>query len=202
MAPPLLLATSFSDLEDLTGKTTPIVTLISRDNFSNEFRYEIKVKNLSSDPLLANSVVIVLEKIINLAGQDRDPLNKEPLLNQMEILNQDGTTPEGQPFYRIPMDENPEVPAYSQSQPVTVRLRNPSYTQGIRPSFRIYGTVKKPTPSKNTVEEKEQTITPPNVLEPTPDESLKRLIQLLINKGIMTQEEWQPDDPSSKRQTP
>jgi hypothetical protein len=63
---------------DLTGKASVSVTFTGRDNFNSEYRYDLTVRNRSSDPLIADSLIIVLEKITNLAGEDREPLKSEP----------------------------------------------------------------------------------------------------------------------------
>ena len=47
------------------------VTLTGRDNFNSEYRYDLTVRNRSSDLLIADSLIIVLEKITNLAGEER-----------------------------------------------------------------------------------------------------------------------------------
>ena len=47
-----------------------VVTLKGRDNFNSECMYDVSVKNLSSDPLVAESLVIVLGKITNIGGDE------------------------------------------------------------------------------------------------------------------------------------
>jgi hypothetical protein len=47
-----------------------VVTLKSRDNFNSEYMYDVSVKNLSSDPLVAESLIIVLDKITNTGGDE------------------------------------------------------------------------------------------------------------------------------------
>ncbi|MCX5729205.1 MAG: hypothetical protein NTZ28_10280, partial [Nitrospirae bacterium] len=50
-------------LTDLTGKASVVVTLKGRDNFTSEYRYDVSVRNHTSDLLIADSLVIVLDKI-------------------------------------------------------------------------------------------------------------------------------------------
>src|SRR5687767_286650 len=88
-------ASPTEQLADLTGKTSVSVTFTGRDNFNSEYRYDLTVRNRSSDPLIADSLIVVLEKITNLAGEDREPLKSEPLLNRFEIVGQDGETEDG-----------------------------------------------------------------------------------------------------------
>jgi len=177
----LLAAVPIEQLTDLAGKARAVVTLKGRDNFANEFRYDVSIKNESSDPLVADSLVLVLDKITNLAGEDNEPLSHESILKRMEVLGNDGETPDGKPYFRIPVDQNPDLAPYSQSQPVTVRLRNRDYFIVFTPSFRVLGLRRAPPPPK-----------PAEAPAPTANlnQPLNRLIQLLIKKGLLTEEEW------------
>src|SRR5262245_14230202 len=56
-----VFASSLDQLTDLTGKAVVTVTLTGRDNFNSEYRYDLTVRNQSSDPLIADSLVVVLE---------------------------------------------------------------------------------------------------------------------------------------------
>jgi hypothetical protein len=105
----LLLAIAFmplvaaaAELIDLSGKAAAFVTLRSRDNFSSEYRYDVTVRNNSADLFIADSLIIVLDRITNIGGQDRENLTGESLLNRMEIIGQDGTTEDGRPFFSRP----------------------------------------------------------------------------------------------------
>ncbi len=181
----LLAAVPIEQLTDLTGKARAVVTLRARDNFSNEFRYDVSIKNETADPLVADSLVLVLDKITNLAGEDNEPLTHEPILKRMEVLGNDGETPDGKPYFRIPVDQSPDLAPYSQSQPVTVRLRNRDYFIVFTPSFRVLGLRRAPPPPKSV----EHPAPPPPNLNQA-NQSLNRLIQLLIKKGLLTEEEW------------
>src|SRR5437867_12348521 len=97
---PECTAASLDQLTDLTGRATVIVTLKGRDNFASEYRYDVSVRNNSPDLLVADSLVVVLDKITNLAGEDREPLKSETLLSRFDVLGQDGETDDGKPFFR------------------------------------------------------------------------------------------------------
>lgn len=148
-------------LSDLTGRVGVVVTLKERDNFTNEFRYDVTVRNQSADPLVADVLILVLEQVKDLAGKEAMP--------RMEVAGQDGETADGKPYFRIPRGRARVLSPYSESAPVTVRLRNPAYTIVFTPSFRVLGL---PLPQTN------------------PSDSVTQLIRLLIKKGILTEEEW------------
>ena len=82
-------ASPSEQLADLTGKASVSVTFTGRDNFNSEYRYDLTVRNRSSHPYNADSLIIVLDKNTNLAGENRDPLKSETLLNRFEILGHD-----------------------------------------------------------------------------------------------------------------
>lgn len=185
--PCVVRAASFDTIEDLAGKATPLVTLKSQDNFSNELLYEITVKNLSSTPFIAESLILVLDKVTNIGGFDREALKKEPLIDQIEILDQDGSTPEGKSYFYIPTGGKQDLLPLSQSLPVTVRIRNPSYVTGLTPSFRVYGTIRLPKK-----EESSRLVEPParTIPQQKDKDQFQALLKLLIKKGIITKEEW------------
>lgn len=173
-------ASAVDQLADLTGKADAFVTLLSRDNFSSEYRYDVTVRNDSADILIADSLILVLDRITNLAGQDHENLTNESLLSRMEILGQDGTTEDGKPFFRVPQGSSLDLTPHSMSLPTTVRIRNPDYLVVFTPFFRVMGLKREPPKQKTTTD----TAAPPPT-KPTTD----KLIQLLIKKGLITAEE-------------
>jgi hypothetical protein len=168
-------------LTDLTGKAIVTVTLTGRDNFNSEYRYDLTVRNRSGEPLIADSLIVVLEKITNLAGEDREPLKSEPLLNRFEVVGQDGDTPDGKPFFRVPVGANPDLAPLSDSVPFSIRIRNKDYVSLFTPSFRVFGKIRPPAEPK------------PSANQAAPGLSAQdrtdKLIQLLLKKGIITEEE-------------
>ena len=187
----LLLAQAFTplfaaaaELIDLSGKAAAFVTLRSRDNFSSEYRYDVTVRNNSADLFIADSLIIVLDRITNIGGQDRENLTGESLLNRMEIIGQDGTTEDGRPFFRVPQGSGPDLTPNSESLPVTVRIRNRDYVAVFTPSFRVMGQ-KRDAPKQKSTAAAAAAAVPPN--KATTD----KLIQLLIKKGLITPQEAQ-----------
>lgn len=181
-------APSLDQLTDLTGNASVVVTLKGRDNFTSEYRYDVSVRNHSADLLIADSLVIVLDKIANLAGADREGLTGESFLKRFDILGQDGETDDGKPFFRIPLGPTPDLGSLADSLPVTVRLRNKDYVSVFTPSFKVLGQKRPPPEPKQT-----QAASPvqPGITPSTPSRnSIDKLTQLLIKKGVITEEEW------------
>lgn len=186
------LAASLDHLTDLTGKVTPIVTLKGRDNFTSEYRYDVSVRNLSPDSIVEDSVVIVLDKITNLAGEERESLKSESLLSRFEVLGQDGETDDGKAFFRIPPGNGPDLPPQTDSRPASVRIRNKDYLAVFTPSFRVYGLKRQPAAETKHAESAPSPGGPASPAPPTAAmrNQMDKLIQLLIKKGVLTEEEW------------
>jgi len=146
-------------LSDLTGRVGAVVTLKERDNFANEFRYDVTIRNQSGDSFVARTLILVLEQVTDLAGKEA--------LERMEVVGQDGETPDGKPYFRVPVGRSRILRPYSDSAPATVSLRNQAYTVVFTPSFRVYG-----------------------LPVPQPAASVTPLVRLLIQKGLLTEEEW------------
>jgi len=180
-------ASSLDQLTELTGKASVVVTLKGRDNFTSEYRYDVSVRNHTSDLLIADSLVIVLDKITNLAGEDREGLTGESFLTRFDVLGQDGETDDGKPFFRIPAGPTPDLGPLTDSLPATVRLRNKDYLSVFTPSFRVLGQKRPPPEPKQAQTAQVQ----PEATPTAPSRnSVDKLIQLLIKKGVVTEEEW------------
>ena len=183
-------ASSLDQLTELTGKASVVVTLKGRDNFTSEYRYDVSVRNHTSDVLIADSLVIVLDKIINLAGEDREALTGESFLKRFDVLGQDGETEDGKPFFRIPVGPTPDLGSLTDSLPVTVRLRNKDYLSVFTPSFKVLGQ-KRPPPEPKQAQQTPAAAGQPGATPTAPSRnSVDKLIQLLIKKGVVTEEEW------------
>jgi len=187
----LLLAQAFTpllsaaaELIDLSSKAAAFVTLRSRDNFSSEYRYDVTVRNNSADLFIADSLIVVLDRITNIGGQDRENLTGESLLNRMEIIGQDGTTEDGRPFFRVPQGSGPDLTPNSESLPVTVRIRNRDYVAVFTPSFRVMGQKREPAKQKGPAGATAAAAAPNKA-------TTDKLIQLLIKKGLITPQEAQ-----------
>ena len=179
--PPPVLAGGLDDLSDLTDKAAQaVVTLKGRDNFNSEYLYDVSVKNLSSDSLVGESLIIVLDKITNIGGNEWMAGTSESNLTRMEILGQDGETDDGKPYFRIPRGSGPDLSPYTESSPATVQIRNKDYLIVFTPVFRVYGMKRPPVSPKA----KERVSPLPSALTPA-----DKLIQLLIQKGVLSEQE-------------
>lgn len=179
------MASPVDQLTDLTGKVSVIVTLTGRDNFTSEYRYDVSVRNMTAEPLIADSLIIILDKITNLAGEDHEALTNEPFLNRFDILGQDGATDEGKPFFRVPAGGTADIVPQSNSRAASVRIRNRDYVSVFTPAFKVYGARRPPL-------EPAQPAAPAQPVAPQrqPDKQTERLLQLLLKKGVITEEEW------------
>lgn len=181
-------AASIDTLTDLTGRVQTIVTLKSRDNFASEYRYDVSVRNLSPDSFVGDSLIIVLDKITNLAGEDREGLTGESFLKRFDVLGQDGQTDDGKPYFRIPTGTSPDLAPQTNSLPAAVRIRNLDYVAVFTPSFKILGQKRLPPEPKRA--ESHTSPTSPQAPAHAGSNSMDKLIQLLIKKGVLTEEEW------------
>ncbi len=162
----------------------------NHDTFTSEYRYDISVRNLSPDSIIADSLVIVLDKITNLAGQDREGLTGELFLKRFDILDQDGQTDDGKPYFRIPVGMSPDLAPQTDSLPATVRIRNRDYVAVFTPSFRVLGE-KRPPPEPKRAESPATPAQAQTQTSAQPGQApMDKLIQLLIKKGLLTEEEW------------
>jgi hypothetical protein len=183
-------AGSLDHLTDLTGRMQAIVTLKGRDNFISEYRYDVSVRNLSPDAIVGDSLIIVLDKITNLAGEDREGLTGESFLKRFDVLDQDGQTDDGKPYFRIPAGTSPDLLPQTDSLPAVVRIRNRDYVAVFTPSFKVLG--QKRPPPENKRAESQISSTSPTSGQPAAANrnAVDKLIQLLIKKGVLTEEEW------------
>ena len=179
-------ASPTDQLTELTGKVTVIVTLTGRDNFTSEYRYDVSVRNMTADPLIADSLLIVLDKITNLAGEDHEALTNEPFLNRFDVLGQDGETDERKPFFRVPIGSTPDLAPQTNSRAAAVRIRNRDYVAVFTPAFKVYGNKRPPPEPKQPIPQAQPT--PPQPRQT--DKQTERLLQLLLKKGVITEEEW------------
>lgn len=188
-APLETFATSPDQQTDLTGRVHVLVTLKSRDNFSSEYRYDVSVRNLSPDTITGDSLVIVLDKITNLAGDDHEALTGESFLKRFDVLGQDGQTDDGKPYFHIPSGSASDLTPQSDSLPASVRIRNRDYVAVFTPSFKVFGQ-KRLLPEAKLKGGSGSAAAPSESAAAANRKTMDALIQLLIKKGTLTEEEW------------
>jgi hypothetical protein len=175
-------AESLDQLTDLTDSAAQaVVTLKGRDNFNSEYAYDVSVKNFSSDSLVGDSLVVVLDRVTNIGGDDWASGTSQSNLSRMEILGQDGETDDGKPYFHIPRGSVSDLPPYKESRPATVRIRNKDYLIVFTPVFKVYGQ-KRVTNLPKPAERQ---------LPPERETRAEETIQLLIQKGAISAEEGQ-----------
>ncbi len=183
-------AASPDHVPDLTGRVQAIVTLKGRDNFTSEYRYDVSVRNLSPDAIIGDSLIIVLDKITNLAGDDHEGLTGESFLKRFDVLDQDGQTDDGKPYFRIPAGTSPDLVPQTDSLPAVVRIRNRDYVAVFTPSFKVLGQKRPPPEAKRVESPLSPTSSALGPSTATSRNAVDKLIQLLIKKGVLTEEEW------------
>lgn len=190
MEPVCGFAGSLDQLTDLTGRAQAIVTLKSRDHFTSEYRYDVTVRNLSPDSIISDSLIIVLDKITNLAGEDREGLTGESFLKRFDVLDEDGQTDDGKPYFRVPAGAASDLAPQTDSPPAVVRIRNRDYVAVFTPSFKIFGKKRSPPEAKRAEPPGSSTLPAPGTQAAANQKAVEKLIQLLIKKGVLTEEEW------------
>ena len=129
--------TSVDDLPDLTGGVVPVVQYKGRDPFSgrdltsvSQVEYEVRIKNQTGDPLVAESLIVVIEDIREISGKD--------ISSQVDIEGVDGTLQNGKRFFRIPSLKK-DLPPFGESETITIRVNNPNYLRFYPPTIRVKG---------------------------------------------------------------
>ena len=190
MNPSIAFARSLDHLMDLTGKMQVNITLKGRDNFTSEYRYDVSVRNLSPDAIILDSLIIVLDKITNLAGEDHEGLTGESFLKRFDILDLDGHTEDGKPFFHIPTGTSRDLVPQTNSLPVSIRIRNRDYVAVFTPSFKVLGQKRPPPEDKRAESPANPKLPAQKSPSATDRKTVEKLIQLLIKKGALTEEEW------------
>ena len=128
---------SVDELPDLTGGVQPIIQYKNSDAFSGRdltsvehVEYVVRIKNQTGDPLVADSLVLVVDRLQEISGKE--------ISDAVEIEGFDGRTKEGKPYFRIPSDEA-ELAPYSESESVTISVSNPNYHRFFPPTVRVRG---------------------------------------------------------------
>ncbi len=144
---PVLRATPSVDaLPDLSGGVIALLTYDTGDSFGGggqlfaggqlssrgEVRYQVRVKNQSGDPIEADSLVVVVHKIQEMARL-RD------VTTELELPGSDGSTQEGKPYFRVPVGGQSELEPFGESETFIIEIQNPNLLRLYPPVLRVRG---------------------------------------------------------------
>jgi len=169
---PFVFSGSEEDRQDLSGQVVPLVSsgqansfmaggeLFSQGNLTSrsDIQYTVRVKNQTGDPVIGWSLIVVIEQIMDVAGT-RD------VASRLEILDPDGQTDEGKPFFHLPKGTAEDLAPFGISDPIQVHIRNPDLLRLSPPTFGIYG------------------------IRRTESKHIEDLREALIQKGILSPDE-------------
>ena len=143
---------SVDELPDITGSVVPLVTydpqassvsggeLFSGGSLNQRtnVRYLVRVRNQSGDPIEADSLILVVQKLQSMS-QLKDVLSSNLFSGQIEILGADGETEDGRPYFRVPVGGNAELEPYGESDTIIIEIKNPNLVRLYPPVLRIRG---------------------------------------------------------------
>ena len=146
---------SVDELPDITGAVIPVVTydpgqsttsggeLFSGGRLSQrgDYRYIVRVRNQSGDPIEADSLILVVQKLQSMSqGIDYTKPGGSSFFNgRVDILGTDGETEDGKPYFHVPSGGNAVLEPYGESEPLFIELSNPNKVRLYPPVFRIRG---------------------------------------------------------------
>jgi hypothetical protein len=145
-------APNVDDLPDLTGGVIPLLNYDTgsreggggelftgrRLSQREEVRYSVRVKNQTGDPIEADSLIVVVEKIQEMARL-RD------VTTELDLPGSDGTTQDGKPYFRMPVGGKATLAPYMESEAITIEIRNPDLLRLYPPVLRVRGVRRTPS---------------------------------------------------------
>ena len=143
---------STDELADLTGGVIPLLTYDTSDtggSFSGggelfsggrlssrgDIRYLVRVKNQTGDPIEADSLIVVVHQIQEMARL-RD------MTTRLDIRGVDGYTEDGKPYFRVPVNGQAELSPYGESDSFPIEIKNPDLLRLYPPVLRVRGVRK------------------------------------------------------------
>jgi hypothetical protein len=135
---------SVDELPDITGGAIPLLypmdapggggQLSAGGRLSSrmEDRYQVRVKNQSGDPIEADSLIVVVQKIQE-AARLRD------VTTDLEVVDADGETEDGKPFFYVPTGGKAELEPYGLSEAFVLEIQNPNMYRLYPPVLRVRG---------------------------------------------------------------
>ena len=135
---PVMAGETVDDLPDLTGGVVPIISYKEHDPFASSqltsvshIEYVIRVKNQTGDPVVADSLVLVVDKIVEISGDD--------ISDRVAVEGADGHMEDGRPYFQIPVGNKKDLAPYAESESITLELNNPDYLRFYPPTLQVRG---------------------------------------------------------------
>ncbi len=135
---PAMAAENVDDLPILTGGVVPIISFKEHDPFASDklssishVEYVIRVKNQTGDSVVGDSLVLVVDKIIEISGED--------ISDRVVVTGEDGHTSDGKPYFQIPVNNKKDLGPFAESESVTLMLDNPNYLRFFPPKLQVRG---------------------------------------------------------------
>ena len=137
---------SVDELPDLTGGVIPVLSYDTEGTFMSggelnaggslssrgSIRFIVRVKNQSGDPIEADSLVVIIHKIQEMARL-RDMTTK------LDIEGTDGVTKDGKPYFYVPVEDDNVLPPFGESESITIEIDNPDLLRLYPPVLRVRG---------------------------------------------------------------
>jgi hypothetical protein len=130
------------ELPDLTEGVVPVIQYKHAQPLSgtqltsvSEVEFIVTVKNQTGDPVVADSLILVVDTVREITGTD--------ISDRVEIKAPDGLLANGKPFFRIP-NADKELGPYSESEAMTILVSNPDFLRCYPPSIRVRGLRRSP----------------------------------------------------------
>lgn len=165
------------DLPDLTAGVVPVISYKEHDSFTSRqltsvshIEYIIRVKNQTGDPVVGDPLVLVVDKIIEISGDD--------ISDRISVEGADGQMKDGRPYFYVPVGSHKDLAPYAESEPISLKLNNPDYLRFFPPTLQVRGMRRVSSESVQglletlvnkgvlTSDEAAQALEPPSVPEP------------------------------------
>ena len=137
---------SVDELPDITGGAIAVITYEPKDStvaggqlFSGgrlstrqAVRYLVSVRNQSGDPIEADSLIIVVQKVQEMSRL-RDVTDK------VDLPGADGRTEDGKPYFYVPVGDSDQLEPYGETEPILIEIRNDDLLRLYPPVLRVRG---------------------------------------------------------------
>ena len=133
---------SVDEIPDIIGGVIPLLSFESspggelfssgRVSSRGHVYYVVRVKNQTGDQILAESLIVVVERL-----QEMSRLHD--VTAELELPGVEGETEEGKPYYRVPMGENKFLGPFAESEPFSLEIQNPNLMRLYPPVLRVRG---------------------------------------------------------------